>query len=160
MTLKSESAKLDLVEYSEEENVVQLETVEDFEKVKRALEDLKSTPRDYCVCPYSYCWYCDEVREFEAPCVVSCSESINVMCLGCKKAFFVTDIGLIKSISWGNQFVYDKILEQFRNEMKRLNSREMQKNFFAVVLEKRIAKEKSELRKVKDTVQKFAQFRS
>lgn len=138
--------------------MVQLETVEDFEKVKKALEDPKSTPRDFCVCPYSYCWYCDEVREFEAPCVSSWGESINVKCLGCGKFFFITNIGLIKSISWG-QSENSKTSEQFRNEMKKLNSREMQKNFFAVALEKRIAKEKGELGKVQDRIRGFARLR-
>ncbi len=139
--------------------MVRLETVEDFEKVRKALDDPKSAARDYSVCPYSYCWYCNDVKEFEAPFVESWGESINVKCLGCGNFFFVADIGLVKGISWGRQFANDKIPDQFRNEMKKLNSREIQRNYYAVALEKRIAKEKSELRKIQNTIQYFASLR-
>lgn len=36
----------------------------------------------------------------------------------------------------------------------------MQNKFFAVALEKRIAKEKSELREIKNKIQRFAQLRA
>ena len=140
--------------------MVKLETVEDFEKVRKALEDPKSSPRDYSVCPYSYCCHCDEVREFEAPCVESWGELINVKCLDCGKMFFVTNLDLVKSISWGRQSETDKIPEQFKGEIKKLNSREMQKNFFSVALEKRIGREKSELRKVQNRIQELARLRA
>ncbi|MDP3696656.1 MAG: hypothetical protein Q8R55_01335 [Candidatus Taylorbacteria bacterium] len=139
--------------------MVQLETVEDFEKVKKALEDAKSTPRDYCVCPYSYCQRCNEVREFEAPAVESLGELIRVKCMGCGDYFLISKLRDKNNIFWGFQSSY-VFSSEHGAEMTKLNSREMQFKFFAVALEKRITKEKSELRTVQDRIQKFARFRS
>jgi len=141
--------------------MIRLETVEDFEKILSNLEDLSSKPRYYCVCPYSYCSYCNEVKEFEAPVPVGRGDIITVMCLGCSKFFTIEDLKDKDNIDWGDVFILDnQSSTSHLAEMKRLNSREMQTKFFAVELERRITKEKSELRKTQDRIHKFARLRS
>ena len=145
----------------EGEEMIRLETVEDFEKVRKALQDPNSQPRDLCICPYSYCWHCEEVTEFDAP--YGPANSITVKCLGCGNFFTVDDYNSAynkNNIFWGLRFSNDTVSEVVITEMRKLNSREMQTKFFAVELERRIAKEKGELRRVQNRIQKFAKLRS
>jgi len=142
--------------------MIRLETVEDFEKVRKALRNMNIPPRFYCICPYSYCFHCKEVNEFEAPMPYCLADAIKVKCLGCSNFFVLNDFKYKNDIFWGFPFLDINLFRMFKDqvdEMKKLNSREMQAKFFAVELEKRIAKEKSELRKVQNRIHKFAKLR-
>ena len=140
--------------------MVRLETVEDFERVKANLKDQDSKPRYYCVRPYSYCAYCDEVKEFESTVPGSSGEMITVKCLGCDHLFFVDDHRCRDNILWGGSSIVNrKASSEHLAEMNRLNSRELQRIFFVSVLEERIAREKSESRNVQGRIQDFARLR-
>lgn len=141
--------------------MVKLETVEDFEKVRKALSDSSSKPRHYSVKPFSYCPHCNDVKEFEAPVFVSNHDLITVKCLGCRSFFQITDHIRRDEIMWGARYaeVIDQIPDFFRAESKRLNSREMQSAFYTVALERRIAEEKTNQRRIKDKIQDLAKLR-
>ena len=139
--------------------MVQLETVEDFENIKKALSNPVSQPRQYCICPYSYCWRCDEVKEFEAPIWRSDSDCISVICSN-GHGYFLDQKVSINNLLWGTQAINEKLQQEFVNEMNRLNSREMQVKFFAVELERRITAEKKKMREVKISIEGYARLRT
>lgn len=140
--------------------MVRLETVEDFERVRANLRDQDGKPRHYCVRPYSYCAYCDEVKEFESTAPLSLGEMITVKCLGCNHLFVIDDPECRDNILWGGSSVINrKASPAHLAEMNRLNSRELQGIFFVSALEERILREKSELRNVEGRIQDFSRLR-
>lgn len=70
--------------------MVRLETVEDFEKAKKALKNYNSQPWEYRVRPHGYCTFCFKITEFVPACD---SQMFAKECLNCKSNFEVPGTG-------------------------------------------------------------------
>ena len=138
--------------------MVQLETVEDFEKIKKALEDNTSQQKDYCICPYDYCNFCKGVREFETPYGYSVESTVWAKCLGNCGSLFHNGGPQVRTpyFHFGN---YELPPEQFWDLLQMVNSRQMQSKFFAAELEKRISAEKKKMIELKSSFERLAKLR-
>ena len=138
--------------------MVRLETVEDFERIRQALNNPNSQMKDYCICPYDYCIFCKDVKEFSTPYGYGDESFVFVKCLGTCYGFFHNEKPLDRTEFF--HFCNKMPPNEFWSELHRLNSREIQARFFISELEKRISVEKKKMRELKGSIERLARLRS
>lgn len=143
--------------------MIRLETVEDFEKVRKALDDPKSFSYQFCIKSFGFCTACNRLTEFDDD---NSMDSCHRKCLSCKRIFKFSYDG-VKHTSGECYFCQDEheyfiFVSQDQNprkEYEKLHSREYQDKLFARELEARIRKLKQEIRKSNNLVRRFAKLR-
>lgn len=152
------------VEYSEEKNMVRLETVEDFEKVKPALDDPNSKSYQYCVKRFGFCTACNKLTEYDddGPTSFGCR-----MCLSCKRVFeFRFDEIKYAAgecyVSHDRQEYYTLLsCEHYLiKEFERLHSREHQMKLFDKERETYIKKLKRNVKESNNKIRRLAKLRT
>jgi len=154
--------------------MIRLETVEDFERVDKALNNPGGKLSEYCVMNYGYCGFCRSIAVFDA--VSVCDEDnvtpTVVRCCGCQNQFLPDHRGL--SYHYCVEHEWDQPVKQeifsFRingyipesqNEIVReFFSRDNQRKLFNEKLETRIKAFKSEQRVISSKIRRLAKLRS
>ena len=139
--------------------MIRLETVEDFEKVNKALNNPNSKPFEYIIRSFGFCSrYCRKITEFYG---TYNAEICYETCYGCGKTF--SGVGSSFSNAYYPSDWYITGLEEIdiknKADLLRLNSREVQKLFFNERLEIALVSAKSNQRKAKKEVRRLAKLR-
>ena len=151
--------------------MVQLETVEDFEKVRKALDDPNSKPEQYAIRSFGYCSFCEELTEYRGWGMFG---NAWVDCLQCLKSFEHPSFGsehLYYSFSSKHNYYYttgkniplvkeDQIPKELRLEFNKLNSLEYQRKIFNEKREDLIKKLKQQTRTANSQVRRLAKLRT
>lgn len=76
--------------------MIRLETVEDFERVNKALNNPGSKLSEYCVVNYGYCGFCKSIAVFDATSVRDEDNSTptGIRCRVCQNHFLPDHMGL------------------------------------------------------------------
>ena len=127
--------------------MVRLETVEDFEKVRDALNDPQSRLCDYLVREFGYCISCGSVTDY----TYDEGGLINryIVCLSCQ------NMSRARFLFTGNVDIPFEAQEKIRE----LHSRERQREFFQEALEEFIKKHKARERQVRNETRQLAKLR-
>src|SRR3989344_4113502 len=121
--------------------MIRLETVEDFEKVRKALDDSASKPYQFCIQNLGYCTACKTLTFYDGSYSI---EGCDERCLRCMRTF---NYGLSGDRNWYYTDFEDKnIPDHIREEFGKLISRENQKKIFKIRLEAHIKKLKGKAR--------------
>ncbi len=142
--------------------MLQLETVEDFERVKKLLDNPNSQSHEYRVKDFGFCTACNRITGFEE------NESENGCqkeCLSCHRIFkFRPEYGAGECYFSQDDQQYCYFMSERQigpsKELERLYSRKHQKKLFREELERSIVKYKAEERKAKRKVRRLAKLRS
>lgn len=135
--------------------MIRLETVEDFENVRKALSNPNSKPWQYCVKPWGFCRFCKSVTEFEAP--FGKAEFFVIQCLGCQSHFEVEGTG--GGVLTGVYLTGNEVPPEFQLKVQKLNSRFNQREYFRTVLENKINELKRKRRQAENEIRRFAKLR-
>lgn len=148
--------------------MVRLETVEDFEvedfeKVKKALDDPNSKPHQYCVKNFGFCTACNRLTEFAGN---YSSEYCYIVCWSCNRLFEFKYDGIKHTagecyISHDEQ-EYCTVLNDSHDlikEFEQLHSREHQRKLFAKEREAYIRKLKRNIKESNKKVRRLAKLR-
>lgn len=141
-----------------EQKMVQLETTEDFENIRKIFNDPHSKPHEFRVKDFGYCTACKGITEYEGNYSMEyCSE----VCLRCKRTFGRTVLGFRFLFSHSDDHGYitysnkEHVPSEFRDELDRLSSREFQFKAFKAkldahkkTLKRKVSKLNSEIRRL------------
>lgn len=140
--------------------MIQLETVEDFERIKKALRDPDSMPSQFAVKTFGYCNICYKITEYDGDYgMEGCYET----CRNCHRTFGSHSGGLIEpSYRYVTLSTSDSlsIPHEIIDELRRLESREQQYVFFEAESEKMIKKYKARERQTRVGIRRLAKLRS
>jgi len=139
--------------------MLRLETVEDFERIARALADPDSQPDDFIVRRFGYCKICRAVRGCEGYMDEDCVER----CYGGRESgsghdFYVD--GTSGAVLVGIFLTGGHIHSAYRRKVENLHSRKNQTIFFRAALDQHILQAKKERRKAGQMVRRLAKLRS
>lgn len=142
--------------------MLQLETVEDFEKVRKVLDDPRSRPDQFRIRSFGFCSACNRLTEF---CDYNSDDKCKRMCLGCNRVFqFHPEVGAGECYQSNDGQWYETLMCESRDPVTikkylQLYSREYQYRFFKTMLEKQIRRFKTEERKIKRKIKQLAKLR-
>lgn len=131
-----------------------LGTVEDFEKVRIALENPNSQLRQYQIRAFGFCLCCKDVTEYYKTWGAYCYIRY---CSKCNRAFYEDDKSRIQPVQ--TYLTGDKIPTQATERIAQLHSREQQKAFFGEKLENFIRESKARMRSEKRIIYRLAALR-
>ncbi|MBI4158506.1 MAG: hypothetical protein HY505_02730 [Candidatus Yanofskybacteria bacterium] len=149
--------------------MLRLETVEDFERVDKALSDPGSSLSEYCVMNYGYCGFCKSLCVFDF-----ISEPYHIHCRGCEHDFYPDHLGLsyLYMISLGSpdypepaqvfEFKLGKDIPKQQQKVsinRRQFSRSYQRMVFDDILKSRIRELKREQRSLAGKIRRLAKLR-
>ena len=132
-----------------------LETVEDFERVRKALGDPKSKPHQYRVKEFGYCTYCKEVTECYH---YAGKEGSSVGCLRCNRGYYEL-MGDTVSHTYFTRFEIDRMPQNAQKLVFERHSREYQRKFLKEQLEACIKILKKEQRVLSGKIRQLAKLR-
>ena len=135
--------------------MVKLETVEDFENIRKLLEDPKSKPHQYRIMEFGYCPDCNEITRCQQSANI---EVVSVTCLRCNHNYYRL-IGEQATIPYLTYIEIDQMPHWAKTSVNQRHSREFQMKVFQDKLEKFIKKEKAFARKHGNNVRQAAKLR-
>lgn len=141
--------------------MLRLETVEDFERVDRALGDPNSKLHEYCMVDYGYCGFCTSISAFDR-----ILEPHHIRCRGCGNSFYPDHMGLSFLFYTGEkearrvyEFMLGTMPEPRTRKERKFFSGENQRKLFNQLLEFRIRELKREQRVLGGKVRRLAKLR-
>ncbi len=145
--------------------MIRLETVEDFEKVDKALDNPDSKLNEYCVAEYGYCGFCGLLCVCDN---ISIPEHY-IRCHECGNSFYPDHIGLSYLYHQNRMQVFefkfgDDLPKHSQSGGMAVTSKELSKEYqrelFNVMLEARITALKKEQRGLAGKVRQLAKLRT
>ena len=137
--------------------MVKLETVEDFEKAKKYLDDSRTESHQYRIKEFGYCSYCREVTEYHHNANI---EGTSVVCCKCKWGYYRL-VG--ESVTKPMYFTYLELSQMPYSAIISVidrHSRDSQKEFFNQALEQFITKQKAIVRQANNLTRRLAKLRA
>src|SRR3989344_6156866 len=140
--------------------MLRLETVEDFEKVKKLLDNPKSQSYEYRVKDFGFCTACNRITGFEEN---ELEGRCQKRCLSCRRIFeFRPEHGAGECYFSQDDQEYCCFVSEGQTdlikELERIYSRKHQNKLFREELERSITKHKAEERKIKNMVRRLAKL--
>lgn len=137
--------------------MLRLETVEDFERVRKALDNPRSSSDEYRVKDFGFCCFCDRITEYR---IEPENEWGIIFCFQCKMTFKPGHhMDYSKNNPEGPYITHIPRESDTGERLHYLRSRVQQTTYFLEMLEQFIGRQKTEERKIRNTIRRLAKLR-